>query len=353
MESNSPQHVECPDRATLVAARRNIRPNDMVMLPAHNEALYVGTVVKYLLDLGFKPNQIMVVDSRSADGTAEAALAAGVPRSNVVTEVDVFRALMPCGLSISAYMTVEYGVPPDRIKGKGSAVYSGLVTLGMRRWFDSDGRLFLLDADLIRPERSDPVSCLLHALEVCPDASYHKTSMYHMGTDGVDAILAGVPHPQYFYAYMSLQSLLGGQVAFRDLRMLAAMKVPTSYGLELACHLQTIDKHGPKGVTLVNIPESLEHDVGNLAGYTVMDMQLIEFASRIANRRQPLIGYQQTDVQAHNAYFRDLIVSAENGTEKASGRMDLLMPAVWEILQKLRESSEDEKTSDNGVAKDN
>lgn len=344
------RYVECPGRDALADARKSIRKTDMVVLPAHNEALYIGGVIAYLRSMGFASSQIMVIDSHSTDGTAEAAIAAGVPAANVVDEVNIFRTMLPCGLSISAFMAVEYGVPPDRIRGKGAAVYAGLVTLGMRRWFDSDGRLFLLDADLIHAERSDPIGSLLYALEHEPEAKYLKCAMYHMGADGVDAILAGVPHPQYFFTYMSLQALLGGQVAFRDLRMLATMKVPTSYGLELACHLQAIDRHGPSGVALVNIPESLQHDVGTLAGYTVMDMQLVEFMSRIANRRQPLIAYDREQIRAHNAHFRDLVVSAENGTERASGRMDMLLPAVWEILTKLRETqSEAMSDSPSGV----
>lgn len=323
-----------PGPDALAGARTFIRKNDIVLIPANNEARFIGNVVRYVLTVGFAAEQILIVDSHSTDGTANAAIAAGVPERNIVTEAATLSSGRMLGRDVSRHMD-EHGVPAERRRGKGTAVFAGLLTLEQRGWFDTDGRLFLLDADLIRPERPDPLGSLLHALEVLPrDVVYAKCALYPKGPSGIDRLLASVPYPEYFHAYFRFQSLLGGQVAFREPRLLLQMKLPTAYGLELACHLQIVDHHGSGGVALVDLCAPLEHDTGTVAGYTVMDMLLVEFAVRVANKRKPLLDYNREDIREHNALFADLKVTAERGSERASGHMDLLLPSISSVVHR-------------------
>lgn len=326
--------LEYPGPDALAGARTFIRTNDMVLIPANNEAHFIADVVHYVLAVGFAPEQILIIDSHSTDGTANVAIAAGVPVRNIVTEVTTLSAGRFVGRNVPQHMD-EHGVPAERRRGKGTAVFAGLLTLEHRDWFDTDGRLFLLDADLIRPERPDPLGSLLHALETLPEeVVYAKCALYPKGPNGIDRLLASVPYPEYFHAYFRFQSLLGGQVAFRQPRLLLQMKLPTAYGLELACHLQIVDHHGLGGVALVDLGAPLEHDVGTVAGYTVMDMLLVEFAVRVANKRKPLLEYNREDIREHNTLFADLRVTAERGNERASGYMDLLLPSISTVIHR-------------------
>lgn len=329
--------VDCPGREALIEARSLITSSDRVLIPAHNERPYVGKVIAYLFGVGFRPEQVVVVDSRSIDDTATIARSSGVPDGNVVDEAGLFLEKRKGGKSIAEHVTLRYGVLPDRVCGKGAAMYAGLVKLYLDGWFGSSGRLFLLDADLICPDAPDPIASLLFALKTSRKTSYAKCTMYQMGaTSGLDKLLASVPHPDYFHTYFSLQSLLGGQVAFRDAQFLLDLRIPTAYAFELACHFQAVDFYGPEGVALVNLPSPLEHDKGTLAGYAVMDTLLLEFAVRVANSRVPLIHYTTSDIQKFNAHFAGLTVSARNGpVESTTGRMDLLLPSLRELAREL------------------
>ncbi len=212
----------------LVDAKNDTRIS--VVLPAHDEAATVGAIVRSirraLVQDAPLVDELVVVDSRSTDATAEVAADAG---ATVVTQDAVLGHLPP-------------------MAGKGEALWKGLAAT-------TGDLVVFVDADL-RDFDSAFVSGLLGPLLTDPTVTYTK-GFYHrpfvgdgdglIDVDGGGRVSELVARPLLNLYWPQLagfvQPLAGEYAGHRD--VLERIPFVTGYGVELA---MLIDVHGLVGL---------------------------------------------------------------------------------------------------------
>jgi glucosyl-3-phosphoglycerate synthase len=205
-----------------------------VVLPARDEAATVGAIVRAIAgrlqrDLRLV-DEVIVVDSRSTDGTADVARAAG---ATVVDQDGVTR-----------------GLPP--MAGKGDAMWAGLAA--------STGDLVVFaDADV---EPFDPryVTGLLGPLLTDPSVDFVK-GYYHRPLrdepDGGGRVTELVARPllNLFWPHLAgfVQPLAGETAGRRD--VLSRVPFVTGYGVELALLVDLLHEVGLDALAQVDLGE--------------------------------------------------------------------------------------------------
>ena len=218
----------------LVEAKNGTRVS--VVLPARDEAATVGAIVagirRALVEDAPLVDELVVVDSRSSDATAEVAAAAG---ATVVTQDEVLEHLPP-------------------MAGKGEALWKGLAAT-------TGDLVVFVDADL---RDFDPafVSGLLGPLLTDPTVAYTK-GFYHrpLLADGVVDLDGGgrvselVARPLLNLHWPELAGFvqpLAGEYAGRR-EVLERVPFTTGYGVDLAMLVDVHDLVGLDGLAQVDL----------------------------------------------------------------------------------------------------
>jgi len=251
--------------AELMRAKRGTSVS--VVIPARNEAATVGAIVdairRNLVEQVGLVDEIVVVDSRSSDATAEVARAAG---ARVVGQDEMTRDL-------------------PRMEGKGDALWAGLAA--------STGDLVaFVDGDL-REFTSRFVSGLLGPLLTDPSVEFVK-GFYHrplIGATGVEADgggrvteLAARPLINLFWPELAgfVQPLAGEYAGRRT--TLERIPFVSGYGVEIAMLIDLLDLVGLDALAQVDLGERF-HRHQNTEALGRMSAQIMVTAWSRLHRR--------------------------------------------------------------------
>ncbi|MEV0002804.1 glucosyl-3-phosphoglycerate synthase [Micromonospora sp. NPDC050980] len=251
--------------ARLVRAKGAARVS--VVLPARNEEATVGAIVstvrEHLMDRVPLVDELIVVDSRSTDRTAQVARAAG---AEVVGQDAMTRGL-------------------PRLTGKGDALWAGLAAAG------GDVVAFL-DADL-REFRPHFVTGLLGPLLTDPSVAFVK-GFYHRPLVGASSVepdgggrvteLMARPLLNLFWPELAgfVQPLAGEYAGRRE--VLERVPFVTGYGVETAMLIDLLDSVGLDALAQVDLGER-KHRHQDTAALGRMSAQIMLTAwSRLQRR---------------------------------------------------------------------
>ena len=212
----------------LVAAKRGTSVS--VVIPARNEEATVGAIVAAIRDElhGVLVDEILVVDSRSTDRTAEVAAAAGAA---VVAQDAVFPGL-------------------DGLTGKGEALWKGVAAT-------SGDLVVFVDGDLY-DFTTDYVTGLLGPLLTDPSVAYVK-GFYHrpLGTeaDGGGRVTELVARPllNMFWPELAgfVQPLAGEYAGRRE--VLESIPFVANYGVEVGHLIDLLELRGLDALAQVDL----------------------------------------------------------------------------------------------------
>lgn len=234
-----------PDPAALVAAKGGRRIS--VVLPARNEADTVGTIVSAvrsgLVEQHGLVDEIVVVDSRSDDATAQVARDAG---ARVVPVAD-------------------FGGPDDGGPdgGKGAALRTGLevMTGDLGVFLDADVRAFGVEfvLGLLAPLLVDPSLVLVKGFYDRPwDVPGDDARSRPAGGGRVTELVARPLIARHAPELAGFVQPLAGEVAFvRD--AVIDLRVVSGYGVDIAMLLQTVRKHGLAATAQADLGRRLHH----------------------------------------------------------------------------------------------
>ncbi|MDG4809874.1 glucosyl-3-phosphoglycerate synthase [Micromonospora sp. WMMD1120] len=238
-----------------------------VVLPARNEEATVGAIVstirEHLMDRVALVDELIVVDSRSTDRTAQVARAAG---AEVVSQDAMTRGL-------------------PQLTGKGDALWAGLAAA------EGDVVAFI-DADL-REFRPHFVSGLLGPLLTDPSVDFVK-GFYHRPLVGAATVeqdgggrvteLMARPLLNLFWPELAgfVQPLAGEYAGRRD--VLARVPFVSGYGVETAMMIDLLDLVGLDALAQVDLGER-KHRHQDTAALGRMSAQIMLTAwSRLQRR---------------------------------------------------------------------
>jgi len=289
-----------------------------VVLPARDEAATIGRIVTVvrdaLVDRTGLVDEVLVVDSRSHDATAEVAAAAG---ATVVGQDEVL-ADMP-----SAH-------------GKGEALWKGLAA-------SSGDLVAAIDADL-RDVEPGFVTGLLGPLLDDPRVAFVK-GFYHrpligdgtVDVDGGGRVSELVARPLLNLAWPRLagfvQPLAGEFAARRDL--LEAIPFATGYGVELAMLVDVLDHAGLDAMAQVDLGVRI-HRHHDLQALGRMSAQIQLAASTRLERQGVLTRVPETTTLVQ---FRRPSVPGPGGLDREVVETDVAVderPPLRDVLASTR-----------------
>jgi glucosyl-3-phosphoglycerate synthase len=240
-----------------------------VVIPARNEAATVGAIVatirRELMDRTGLVDEIVVVDSRSTDATAEVAAAAG---ARVVSQDDVTRGL-------------------PRLEGKGDALWSGLAA-------STGDVVAFVDGDL-REFSAHFVTGLLGPLLTDRSVEFVK-GFYHrplvgtasVETDGGGRVteLSARPLINLFWPELAgfVQPLAGEYAARRE--TLQQIPFVSGYGVEIGMLIDLLDLVGLDALAQVDLGERLHRHQGTEALGRMSAQIMVTAWSRLYRRGQ-------------------------------------------------------------------
>jgi glucosyl-3-phosphoglycerate synthase len=238
-----------------------------VVMPARDEEATVGTIAtairSALIHAVPLVDEIIVVDSRSADGTAAAARAAG---AFVVSQDDITR-----------------GLPP--MHGKGDAMWAGLAVA-------SGDVVAFIDAD-VAPFDPRFVTGLLGPLLTDPAISfvkgfYHRplTSAGYSEPDGGGRVTELLARPLVNLFWPDLAGFvqpLAGEAAGRR-EVLDRVPFVSGYGVELAMLVDLLDLAGLDALAQVDLGERTHRNQSNEALGQMATQILLTAWSRLARQ---------------------------------------------------------------------
>jgi glucosyl-3-phosphoglycerate synthase len=240
-----------------------------VVIPARNEEATVGTIVTAIRSAFVQPvplvDEVIVVDSRSGDGTAAVARAAG---AFVVSEDDITRGLPPMG-------------------GKGDALWSGLAAA-------SGDIVAFVDAD-VDPFEPWFVSGLLGPLLTDPSISFVK-GFYHRplssggysepDSGGRVTELVARPLLNLFWPDLAgfVQPLAGEAAGRRE--VLERVPFVSGYGVETAMLVDLLDLVGLDALAQVDLGQRAHRNQSNEAlGRMAAQIQLTAWSRLVRQGR--------------------------------------------------------------------
>jgi len=238
-----------------------------VVMPARNEEATVGTIataIRSSLIQAFPlVDEIIVVDSRSVDGTAAAARAAG---ALVVSQDDVTR-----------------GLPP--MHGKGDAMWAGLAVASgdIVAFIDADVDPFdpRFVTGLVGPLLTDPAISFVKGF-------YHRplTSGGHPEPDGGGRVTELLARPLLNLFWPDLAGFvqpLAGEAAGRR-EVLARVPFVSGYGVEIAMLIDLLSLGGLDALAQVDLGERAHRNQSNEALGQMSAQILLTAWSRLAHQ---------------------------------------------------------------------
>ena len=239
--------------ADLLAAKERAGSTVSVVIPAKNEAATVGAVVAgivaELVRAAPLVDEVVVIDSDSRDGTADAAREAGA----------VVRA--------AAEIRPDLGTNP----GKGEAIWKSLhVTSGdLLVFVDADLRLWgpHFVTGLLGPLLDDPEVLLVKGFY---DRLLRRDAETASTEGGRVTELVARPVLNLWWPQLAgvIQPLAGEWGARRQL--MESLQVPTGYGVEIATLIDTFARHGLDAIAQVDLgarahEHQKDHDLAVMA----------------------------------------------------------------------------------------
>jgi glucosyl-3-phosphoglycerate synthase len=252
-----------PDRLLQAKGRATVS----VVIPARDEEATVGVIASAIRSALIQAvplvDEVIVVDSRSADGTAAAARAAG---AMVVSQDDMVRGLPPMG-------------------GKGGAMWAGLAAA-------SGDVVAFIDAD-VHPVDPRFVSGLLGPLLTDPAVSfvkgfYHRplTSGGYSEPDGGGRVTELLARPLLNLFWPDLAGFvqpLAGEAAGRR-EVLDRVPFVSGYGVEIAMLVDLLELAGLDALAQVDLGERTHRNQGNEALGQMSAQILLTAWSRLARQ---------------------------------------------------------------------
>jgi glucosyl-3-phosphoglycerate synthase len=238
-----------------------------VVIPARDEEATVGAIVstihQHLMRRLPLVDELIVVDSRSRDRTAEVALAAG---ATVVSQDDVTRGL-------------------PRLDGKGDALWAGLAAA-------SGDIVTFVDADL-REFQPHFLTGLLGPLLTDPSVAFVKGFYHrplvgagHVEPDGGGRVTELVARPllNLFWPQLAgfVQPLAGEYAGRRS--VLEQVPFVSGYGVEIAMLIDLLDLVGLDALAQVDLGERLHRHQGTEALGRMSAQILLTTWSRLQRR---------------------------------------------------------------------
>jgi glucosyl-3-phosphoglycerate synthase len=239
-------HAASAPLGDLVAAKRGRRVG--VILPARDEAATIGEIVRRIrtawCDLVPLVDEIVVVDSRSVDGTADAAREAGAV---VVSTEDP---------------------DPTFDGGKGSALRTGMahLTSDVGVFLDADVRGFdpAFVARLVAPLLADPALVLVKA--------FYDRPTHDGGGGRVTELVARPEIARRAPELGGFVQPLAGECAFVR-EAFVDLPVVSGYGVDVGMLLQAVRKHGLDATAQADLGRR-EHDHQDLHALGRMALQV-------------------------------------------------------------------------------
>jgi glucosyl-3-phosphoglycerate synthase len=240
-----------------------------VVIPARNEERTVGTIVRAIKQaFGQSPplvDEVIVVDSRSVDRTAEVARAAG---ALVLTQDEA-----------------THGLPP--MQGKGDALWAGLAAA-------SGDVVAFIDAD-VDPFNPEFVSGLLGPLLSDPTISFVKGFYHrplslggHSEPDGGGRVTELVARPLLNLFWPDLAGFvqpLAGECAGRR-QVLERVPFVSGYGVETAMLVDLLDLVGLDALAQVDLGERVHrHQQTEALGRMAAQIQLTAWSRLVRQGR--------------------------------------------------------------------
>lgn len=273
-----------------------LRPDDCVVVCAHNEAASIAECMQYVLSRSLRNGHVVLVDSNCTDSTVAIARAtAGAMGAQASARLHVLKqeeSMQEHRIALTQRFALTSWV------GKGAAMWAAILHL-TKQQHGADTRVFFLDGDIVNYEESDPIGTLLLAWESNPEARIAKLADQQWDERGYDRLirefLRSLPGP-----YAQLAGLgwpLCGQQAARlgDLRHLP---IPCRYSVEVALLLGLTDLSSSGMVvhTQKQVPATLvESRAIDLEKYGAMYPSILRFSNDIL-QHGGLLAHAREDV---------------------------------------------------------
>lgn len=260
-----------------------IRPTDRVVIPAKHEGKTIARTLEYLLRLGFRPGQILVLVNGSSqidgqpDDTADKAKA--VSSALQVYHQSDLLGIRSGSSDLLTRLQETYGIQPDRLHGKGTAMFAACLALHCAST-PNDARIIFLDADIMNSFEVDPVGRLLIGADRFP-STVKMVKLSSLGRDnaGIHAFLSTLEG--LHAAIGALRWPLCGQVVVRwgDLKQ---MRLASGYAVEMAMMMDLIARtESPEVFGEVEIGTELIDKRNTDRVHTRMYSQIMLFAGRV------------------------------------------------------------------------
>lgn len=220
----------------------SIRETDRVVIPAKHEGANIVRTLEYLQGRGFYPYQIIVlvngssiVEGGDPDDTAEKALSVS-PKFQVLHQAELL-GVREGESELVKRLNETYGIQPERLHGKGTAMFAATLALH-RADTPEDARIFFLDADIRNSFEVDPMGRLLVGATHFP-SEVRVVKLASLGRDnaGISAFLSTLTGNHALIG--ALRWPLCGQVVVRwgDLKR---MRLASGYAVEIAMLMDLI-----------------------------------------------------------------------------------------------------------------
>lgn len=303
--------------------------NAHVVIPAKNAEAELGRTLRYLTRMGFARTQVHVIVNGSTDDTE------GVARRSGRATVHLQDELIDGENGLMEIVEGRFGIGRSRLKGKGTAIFAGMLALSKLEPPD-DAPIIFLDADISNVDVVWPVHHLLAGWHAWSDDPPSIIKLASQGRDnaGIMAFL----NAMNLHAMASFEWPLCGQIIV-PWGVLSKMRLTTGYCVETAmmidCHSRQGDDANPFGEVCLGTPlrDSANPETKDVA----MFFQIMLYLQAVQGQRTHEIepGHVRTINRRTSAQAR--LPSMRPGAHPTR-LTDVPLDAILPSLQELREA---------------
>ena len=127
-------------------------PAGDLIICARNEEEIIPAMLRHAIDLGYNPDNVVIMVNGSTDNTAQVCDEFGIRAS-------VMEDFLARHGSLMDQIAQRFGVDPRNCSGKGLAIWSATLGYGMGR-YQPTNPLFFLDADIDSARQTNPFGAL-------------------------------------------------------------------------------------------------------------------------------------------------------------------------------------------------
>ncbi len=323
-------------------AWKELRPEDVVVLPALFEEGNIGQTLEYVISRGVEPSQIVLVESNMTDkDDPTVRVAREVVHSLTGTRnamrVVSQRDMLGRGSTVLNVLREQFGLPKNEFcVGKGAAMYAAVLDL-VQRGVDFDTRIFFLDTDLTHLQSADPIGKLLLAWEGAPKARLVKLGWPE--NSGFSAGLNFLPEPYCQLAQVTWP--LCGQQGIR-LGDIANMPLPIGWCIEYGLMAGVLERYGITAFAEHPLTETLREANGYpQVKYVVMHTVIGLFARDMATSGGVQSYGESTEkLRVHNQMVnvRQRLIYVPQEPDLKQVTVDPLLPPATQMHRRLQRS---------------